>query len=109
MSAIIDSIIARNAGKASHQHERNNCGPTTGHHETAGGLRGHSIDQSIYPWRVVGHPGGAWSVVGADNVVRGHISFSIPGWELSDLDDLACDEAHDLARHLKAHHPSGRI
>lgn len=119
MSAIINAILQHKAGQAvSSQQEINHVGPTTGHHETAGGLRGHSIDQETYPWRVVGHPGNAWSVVGADSVVADRIDFSSylgtrqllsEPYTLEDLDDLACSEAHDLARHLKAYHPSGRI
>ena len=114
MSAIINAILQRKAGQASSQQEINHVGPTTGHHETAGGLRGHSIDQETYPWRIVGHPGNAWSVVGADGVAVDRIQFLVGSnvanlYQPEYLDGLACEEAHDLARHLKAHHPSGRI
>lgn len=112
MSAIINSIIARKAGQGSSHVEAASVGGTSGHAEGAGGLRGHSVGDS-YPWRVIGHPGGAWSVVGADNAVRERIGFSNllrdPRWAPDELDDLACEEAHDLARRLKIDFPSGRV
>lgn len=110
--SIVNSIIQRKAGLPSVQAELKSKPLTIGHMEESGGLRGHSVDHATYPWRVVGHPGGAWSVVGADNVTYSRISFDcLIGLSIDhtaeSMDNLACDEAHRLARFLKLHHPSG--
>lgn len=114
MSAIINSIIARKQGKPSHHIEATGYGDTKGHAEAAPGLRAHSIDTATYPWRVVGHPGGAWSVVGADNETVERIDFNRyvgcePHFTPDYLDEVACEEAHELARTLKRLHPTGRV
>ncbi len=114
MSAIINAILQHKAGQASSQREINHVGPTTGHHETAGGLRGHSIDQETYPWRTLGHPGGAWSVVDANSREQARFTYQRHvggGVNLTPeyLDDIACEEAHSLARRLKIDFPTGRV
>ena len=110
--SIVKSVIQRKAGQASVQTELNGKPLTSGHLEISGGLRGHSVDHETYPWRVVGHPGGSWSVVGADNKTYSRIGFASliglsPAHTAESMDDLACEEAHSLARFLKRHHPSG--
>lgn len=110
--SIVNSIMQRKAGLPSAQAELSHKALTSGHLETSGGLRGHSVDHNTYPWRVVGHPHGAWSVVGADGVTASRISFRClvgmtPYHTNESMDDLACNEAHKLAKHLKYHHPSG--
>lgn len=78
-------------------------GPTAGHCAAEPGLRGHSVDNATYPWRVVGRGNGAWTVEGADGrVMASYAPVSI-------TDDDAVTLAHQAARRLKVLHPDGRI
>ena len=101
---IIDSIIQRNSGLPSTQREGGKASATIGHSDQHGGLRGHSIDATTYPWRVVGHGDGAWSVHG----VAGEHTRIAPDPILLVSSYFACNAAHTLARTLKVLHPSGR-
>ena len=68
---------------------------TAGHSATHGGLRGHSIDHTVYPWRVVG-VGKHWEVHGTDPNQIGAMSYD-------------SDTIHDAAINLKTLHPAGRV
>lgn len=73
--------------------EASSIGCARGHLVHRGGLRGHSVDEDTYPWRVVG-VGDAWEVhdIRGDRYARGEIDF-----------------AHAQARALKVQHPHGYV
>lgn len=87
---------------------------TQAHSATHGGLRGHSIDESTYPWRIVGGRRttengtvlATWSVVGVTGQKEVTVTAVDPGFD-ADLD--ACRNAKRIAVKLKAQHPSGRL
>jgi len=108
--SIVDSIIQRKAGLPSVQVELGHTMPTSGHMESHGGLRGHSVDGSIYPFRVVGHPGGVWSVQDAKGFECGRWDYSEHVGISEDLRDAyACTDAHESAKLLKKHCPEGVV
>lgn len=65
-----------------------------GHGESAAGIRASCADPDTYPWRVVGHGDGTWSVVGHNSTV--HRSGD-------------CDRAHATAKSFKVLHPEGYV
>lgn len=92
------TIVTREGGVA--------AGKTTGHAQGAAGLRGHSIDPDVYPWRVVGSHWRCpvtgelldrWFVVGADN----ETAAAFVGAD-------ACRAAHRTAKFAKRKYPDGR-
>lgn len=105
--SIINSIIQRKADLPSAQRELSHAMPTSGHLDSHGGLRGHSVDASTYPFRVVGHPGGVWSVQDAKGTKC--CTFGTSRGFLSNLerDNYACEAAHKAAKLLKEQYPSG--
>lgn len=109
--ALLDPLTAR-------QEREQRATDTRGHAAGQPGLRGHSIDATTYPWRVVatywrcrrtGLLLARWLVVGADGITAAAcIEQVTPAGNRIVTDGEACREAHEIARLAKAKYPDGR-
>ena len=103
---------------ATARQQREDATGTRGHAAGQPGLRGHSIDASTFPWRVVATYWrcrrtslllARWLVVGADGITAAACVEQVtPAGNRIVTDGEACREAHELARLAKIKYPDGR-